>query len=317
MPIDIILSPAELAIRGTPYNPIRPVPAIYTHVGDAKNHGTGRRLPIRLIIDHTTEGDSTSIVGSMRYDARRTEMVSCTAFTGEDGIGYDVAETNRPFTTGRWNDESLSNETVGKAAWPAVFWRTERATTIHHKIDLFTDWCQRFHIPAVWLSAEEIAKDASRQGLPMRAGFNRGICDHLEANRAAILLGGSPAQYSHHDVGVGMRDILIDHIIPAVAERLNPPPPPPPVPSSEVEMIILNRKPGTPEWDAMVWTGTHLSGLRGGRDTLLAAGVQERTVPDDDEMDRIIHSGQTTNDCPPSMAKIPRLAQSWMARQTG
>lgn len=92
-------------------------------------------------------------------------------------------------------------------------------------------------------------------------------------------------------------------------------PPPPPVPSSEVDVLILNRKPGTPEWDAMTWTGTHLAGIRGGIDLLRAAGVPEFTVPDDDAMDRIIHSGQTTNECPPAMAKIPRLAQSWLARK--
>jgi hypothetical protein len=101
-----------------------------------------------------------------------------------------------------------------------------------------------------------------------------------------------------------------------VAGRIALPPPIIP-PVEEVDMLIVHRRRTHPDWDAMIWSGTHLAGARSGVaiDALRARGVKEWDVPNDEEMDRVINSGQTTNDCPPSMAKVPRLRDSWQARR--
>lgn len=201
----------DSACYRVPYTPA-PVPpgSSYTHVCRGNNYGAGRRgKTIRLIIDHTAEAEWASVVNGLKVDATTARKVSATAFTGEDGIGLSVPETDRPWTTGIWNEESLSNETIGKAAWTEAYWRANRKATIQNKILLFADWCRRHDIPARWLTADDII-----------AG-KRGITDHLEANRAALRLGGDPSKLTHHDVGPGMRAILINTIIPAVATLLS------------------------------------------------------------------------------------------------
>lgn len=202
------------------YAPLTNLPDIYTHAGHAAQYGKGRRngRTIRLLILHTSE--SPEFLGSMIYDAYRPETVSCTAFVGELGeIGADVPEADRPWTTGRWNDESLAVEVCGRAAWTEAQWRA-RPRQLAALTDLLTDWCRRHSIPPVWLSALQIAEGASRQGQSPVQGSRRGICDHLMANQAAIILGGDPARYSHHDIGAGLRAIVVGDIIPEVARRL-------------------------------------------------------------------------------------------------
>lgn len=214
------------------YAPLRPDSPLVTLAGHDAQYGRGRRYgPIRGVILHTTEGDN--FTSSMRYNARRPEQVSATYHVGQAGeIGQGVPEADRPWTTGRWNDETISVEINGRASYAADKWLSMPGQ-LDALTDLLVDICQRNQLPAVWLTPTEWAEGASRQSVPpFRAGTNRGIIDHDGANRAAIQLGGSPAQYSHHDVGPGLRALLIAEIVPEVARRLAvaslPPTPPPP-----------------------------------------------------------------------------------------
>ena len=246
-PAELVLAPWEAADRAraiaasgspspSPFAPIPSPPAVYTHVGRDAQYGAGRRngRTARLLILHTTEGDS--FTGSLSYGARRTDTVSATAYAGANGeLGYTVPETDRPFTTGRWNDESLTLEICGRAAWTADQWHA-RPRQLEAIVRLLVDWCTRYSIPARWLDPAAIAAGASREGTTPRQGHTAGICDHRAANDAAIELGGSPAKYSHTDIGAGLRTIVRDELIPAVAWRLanitdpdpTPAPPTPP-----------------------------------------------------------------------------------------
>jgi len=214
------------------YSPLPSTPAgsPYTVRGHDAQYGRGRRngRTIRAIILHTTEGDSFS--SSMTYNAWRPEQVSSHAHVGQAGeIGYGVAEVDRSWTTGRWNDEVLNVEINGRAADTVEEWRS-RPRQIASLADLLEDWCRRHSLPALWLTAPQFAEGASLQSTTPRAGTRRGIVDHLEANRAAILLGGSPSTYSHHDIGPGLRWIVLGEVIPDVAARLGSPPAPPDLP---------------------------------------------------------------------------------------
>lgn len=222
-----------IAASGSPsparFAPISPAPPVYTHVGHDAQYGRGRRngRSVRILILHTTESDT--FVGSMSYGARRPDSVSATAYAGANGeLGYAVPEADRPYTTGRWNDESLALEIIGRAAWTADQWRA-RPRQLEGITRILVDWCQRYGIPAVWLDAAAIAEGASRQSTSPVQGRRRGIADHLEANRAAIALGGSAAQYSHHDIGAGLRSIVLGELIPEAARRLAGTTPRPPV----------------------------------------------------------------------------------------
>lgn len=229
---------ANIAATGSPspvpFRPLSPV-APYTHLGHDSQYGAGRRngRTIRLIILHTTESDG--FLNSMSYGARRPDQVSATCYSGKDGeLGYTVSESDRPYTTKRWNDESITVEICGKAAYTTAQWRA-RPKQLASLTNLLFTWCQRWAVPAVWLWKAEIAQGASPHGASPVQGVNYGICDHLEANLAAILLGAAPKDYSHVDIGPGLRTIVINEIIPEVARRLGgsvPVPVPPDQPVS-------------------------------------------------------------------------------------
>lgn len=204
----------------TPFAPIGSPPAIYSHIGHDAQYGTGRRngRTIRLLILHTTEGGT--LVNDMSYAARRPELVSSSAYVGELGeLGYGVPEADRPYTTGRWNDESLAAEIVGYAAWTEAQWRA-RPLQLEGITRLLVDWCRRHSIPPRWLTAEQITEGASKQSATPVAGVNAGICDHLEANLAARLLGASTSSTTHSDVGPALRRIVITELIPEASRRL-------------------------------------------------------------------------------------------------
>jgi hypothetical protein len=205
----------------TEYTPLAAEEAVYTHVGHAAQYGTGRRygITVRAIILHTTETDS--FIGGMHYDARRPQTVSATALCGRDGeLGLDVSDVNRPWTTGRWNDESVSLEICGKSAYTEAEWRS-RPKQIEAITRWITSMCIRHDLPAVWLGPAEFAEGASRVNQYLKAGTRRGVTDHLDANKAAILLGHDPGKYSHHDVGPGLRAVLNSTIMPEVQRRLS------------------------------------------------------------------------------------------------
>lgn len=214
------------------YSPLPAAPSdIFTHRSHAAQYGRGRRygIGIRALILHTTEGES--FAGSVGYNTWRPETVSSTAHAGPSGeLAIEIDEANRPWTTGRWNDESITLEIVGRAAWSEAQWRA-RPLQLEAITRWLVDGCRRHKIPPVLLTAAQFAEGASRAGeSPLRAGSRRGIVDHRTANDAAIALGHDPGKYSHWDIGPGLRRVVAADIIPEVARRLGNPTPPTPDP---------------------------------------------------------------------------------------
>lgn len=200
-----------MAIAVVP-NPIVPDSDVYTHAGNARWYGEDRRgFDARLVVWHTTESPTATVQGALRYDARRDDKVSATTIIGEEGIGADVLEACRPFTQTRWNDESLSAEVIGAAAWSTAQWWT-RWRTLDGLVAWTADVCRRHEIPPVWLTAEQVL-----------AG-ERGVCDHLLCNQAAILEDPSRkgrTGYTHTDIGAGFR-ALVPELLGRVAALLAP-----------------------------------------------------------------------------------------------
>lgn len=96
-----------------------------------------------------------------------------------------------------------------------------------------------------------------------------------------------------------------------VAATINKPTTPPA--SDEVDMIAIDYRPGTPEWTALTYTGTHLAHVVNGHadQVVRAAGVQ-RVEVSDVQLDGLIQSAQTTTNCPPAWVGTPRGA-AWTA----
>lgn len=225
-----------IAATGSPSPvPFAALPALdpYTHLGHAAQYGKGRRngRTVRMIVLHITDVDGSAL-GAASYDARRADLVSATAFIGPNGeIVYDVSEDDRPYTTGRWNDETLAAEIVGHDEWTSAQWRA-RPRQLEGIVRWLVAVCRRHDVPPVWLDAAAVAQGASRQGeLPVQ-GTRRGITDHLHANLAARSLGASVASTSHICVGPGLRAIVLGELLPEVARRLAPVPPDP-IPSPQ------------------------------------------------------------------------------------
>lgn len=84
--------------------------------------------------------------------------------------------------------------------------------------------------------------------------------------------------------------------------------------SESVEMIVLDYKPGTPQWVATIWTGSNLNWLADGHaDTVTrAAGVKRVTVVKD-QFAGIIRSSETGAAVPPGMDRD--LISLWKASQ--
>lgn len=100
-----------------------------------------------------------------------------------------------------------------------------------------------------------------------------------------------------------------------VSRAVTPPPPPTPDPLEEIEMIVLDHNPGTPEWTALCWTGVELSHIFNGHSdaVLRRAGVPRQTVVDS-ELDAIIASSTTKTKCPPAWVNTSRGA-AWTAQR--
>jgi hypothetical protein len=92
---------------------------------------------------------------------------------------------------------------------------------------------------------------------------------------------------------------------------------PPADPIGDSEMIALDYKPGTPEWTALLWTGTHLSHVVNGHaDGVLRRVTVPRAVVSDVELDGIIASSTTTTQCPAGWVNTPRGAL-WTSQRAG
>lgn len=209
--------------------------ALVAAQSEAASYGERRNgATPRLVVWHTTEGDSVGVTGNLRYDARRTDDVSATYFVGQDAeglpqIGQGVPESMRPFTQARWNDEAISIEIIGRSAWDVDRWSTVKAGTLQALVALTADICARRGIPARWLTAQEILDGES------------GICDHRLCNEAAILekperRGVEP--YTHTDVGASLRELsgaLLDRVVALLT---------PPTPTLEEDTMQLVRPYG-------------------------------------------------------------------------
>jgi hypothetical protein len=227
------------------YTPLPAAPSdVYTLRSHAAQYGTGRRygIKIRCLILHTTE--SEHFINTITYDMWRPETVSASAFAGPAGeLSIGIADNDRPWTTGRWNDESLTLEIVGRAAWTADQWRA-RPAQLEAVVKWIVDNCQRHNLPAVWITAAEFTVGASRAGDPLRAGTARGVIDHRTANDAAIMLGHDRAKYSHTDVGPGLRSVIIEDLLPEARRRLNEPSIPPPPGDDVMTLFVVEAATG-------------------------------------------------------------------------
>lgn len=213
--------PASVAKTGShapeTYAPIEDAPDVYTHIGHSAQYGNGRRngRTIRAIALHTVQGDDFK--GSFGYSTWRDGTVSTTAYAGSEGeLGLVVPEEHRAWTSGRWNDETLSLEILGYAEWTAAKWRT-RPRQIESIAVWIADISTRYDIPIDWLSADQLAQGASRRGDTPKQGDIRGVVDHLTCNDAARLL-GQTSGLSHWDVGPGLREVLLNDILPRARE---------------------------------------------------------------------------------------------------
>ena len=80
-------------------------------------------------------------------------------------------------------------------------------------------------------------------------------------------------------------------------------------------MIAIDYRPGTPEWTALTFTGAQLAHVVNGHadQVIRAAGVQRVTV-DDNQLDGLILSAQTTTHCPSVWVNTARGA-AWTAQR--
>lgn len=87
----------------------------------------------------------------------------------------------------------------------------------------------------------------------------------------------------------------------------------PPPNHKEIDVLILDHNPpGSPDWTALTFTGTHLAHLNNGdlREKMIAAGVPSIPVVDV-ELPGLITSAATTNECPPAIARNPEWKRLW------
>ena len=79
-------------------------------------------------------------------------------------------------------------------------------------------------------------------------------------------------------------------------------------------MIAIDYRPGSPEWTALTYTGTHLAHVVNGHadQVIRAAGVQ-RVEVGDSQLDGLIASAATTTDPPPEFS--PARKAAWTANR--
>lgn len=94
--------------------------------------------------------------------------------------------------------------------------------------------------------------------------------------------------------------------------NLDPPVPPPPAVGGDVEMIVLDWRPNTPNWVAFLWTGETLAHIVDGHaDAVLRRVKTVRTVVSDDELGGVIRSSKTIGQPP---APLPSALKTlWTA----
>jgi len=98
-----------------------------------------------------------------------------------------------------------------------------------------------------------------------------------------------------------IRYVTGDNIPQAVLDHEDVVPPPPP--TKEVDMIAIDYKPGTPEWTALVSTGTQLAWVFDGHaDAVYRAAGVGRVEVSGAQLTGLIKSSQTTTDAPSTLS---------------
>ena len=85
-----------------------------------------------------------------------------------------------------------------------------------------------------------------------------------------------------------------------------------PQPAEEVDMLVIEWKPGTPSFTGMISTGTQLAWLFDGNAAAVFAGVKKTTVTDV-QLTALIKSSQTTTEAPPTLSSSDRAL--WVTRR--
>jgi hypothetical protein len=84
--------------------------------------------------------------------------------------------------------------------------------------------------------------------------------------------------------------------------------------TSEVDMIALDYKPGSPQWVATLWTGETLGHVVNGHaDAVLRSAKVGRVTVNDDQFLGVINSSATTTAAPSGMSST--LTRAWNARR--
>jgi hypothetical protein len=84
--------------------------------------------------------------------------------------------------------------------------------------------------------------------------------------------------------------------------------------TSEVDMIVLDYKPGSPQWVATLWTGETLGHIVNGHaDVVLRSANVGRVTVNDDQFLGVINSSATVTDAPAGMSSA--LTRAWNARR--
>jgi len=88
-----------------------------------------------------------------------------------------------------------------------------------------------------------------------------------------------------------------------------------PTTTDEVDMIAIDYKPGTPEWTALTYTGSHLAHVVNGHaDQVIRFANVQRVTVDDNQLDGLIRSAATTTACPSPWVNTARGA-AWTAQR--
>jgi hypothetical protein len=87
---------------------------------------------------------------------------------------------------------------------------------------------------------------------------------------------------------------------------------PPPTPKADIDMIVIEWKPGTASYTGMISTGTQLGWLFDGNAAAVFADAKKTTVSDV-QLTSLIKSSQTTTDPPPTLSSTDRAL--WTTRR--
>jgi hypothetical protein len=148
--------------------------------------GTRPASQIRLIVIHSTEGDTAAgAAGWFANDASEgsahvvVDQTHCYRTLPDDVIPWGAKGD-------RVNEDGLHIEQAGYAKWSRDEWMANRST-IDNAARVVAAWAYEYHVPLRFLTADDLRAQGSNA---------RGITSHVEVTRAFDVSGG------HVDPGV-------------------------------------------------------------------------------------------------------------------